>query len=59
MGLPSDLTNEGVSECEEQADTNTDHWNRIKQARNDEHFDLKHWSHFWLTSSTFQKATTQ
>jgi len=30
LELPSDLTNEGISESEEQADTNTDHWYSIE-----------------------------
>ncbi|AMS15130.1 hypothetical protein BK635_26700 [Pseudomonas chlororaphis] len=53
------MTNEGVREGEEQSDTNADHGHGVEQAGNDEHFNLQHWNHFWLTRSAFQELAAQ
>ncbi|AIS10105.1 hypothetical protein JM49_00050 [Pseudomonas chlororaphis subsp. aurantiaca] len=53
------MTNEGVREGEEQSDTNADHGYGVEQAGNDEHFNLQHWNHLWLTRSAFQELATQ
>ncbi|AJO81603.1 hypothetical protein TO66_31595 [Pseudomonas sp. MRSN 12121] len=53
------MTNEGVREGEEQSDTNADHGYGVEQAGNDEHFNLQHWNHFWLTRSAFQELAAQ
>jgi len=53
------LTNERVREGEEQSDTNTDHGHGVEQAGDDEHFNLQHWNHFWLTRCAFQELAAQ
>ncbi|KTC39617.1 hypothetical protein AO265_12405 [Pseudomonas sp. ABAC61] len=53
------MTNEGVREGEEQSDTNTDHGYGVEQTGNDEHLNLQHWNHFWLTRSAFQELAAQ
>src|SRR5690606_15218134 len=53
------LSNERVSEGEEQGDTNADHGYGVEQTGHDEHLDLQHRNHFRLTGSAFQELATQ